>query len=103
MKKSDKITHEVVESVKKLSNLELNKTEIKYLTKQFNQTLFVVDELNEIKTQEVKPTNHVTGLFNVFREDILDKKRILSQEEAISSSCETHNGYFVVKAIFDEK
>ncbi len=103
MKKTDKITSKVVESVEKLSNLEINKTEIEYLTKQFNQTLAVVDELNEVKTEKVKPTNQVTGLSNVFRDDILDKKRILSQKEALSSSSETHEGYFVVKAIFDEK
>ena len=53
-------------------------------------------------TEGVEEISQTTGITNRFREDKVDFKRILSQKEALSNGKLTHNGFFVVKAIFEE-
>lgn len=96
-------TSQTTSSIARLSNLSLDKKEEEYLTKQFNETLKVVDKLDELRTQKTPETSQVTGLKNVFREDKVEKDRILSQEEALSGAKKIHQGYFVVNAIFDNE
>jgi aspartyl-tRNA(Asn)/glutamyl-tRNA(Gln) amidotransferase subunit C len=103
MKKILSITRDLVKTIKTLSRLKIDDKEEIFLTRQFNETLTVVDKLGEIETKGVKPTNQVTGLNNVFRKDLIDKDRILSQKEALGGSKNTHGGFFVVKAILNEK
>ena len=103
MAKKGKITPNIIKKMVKLSKLTITKPEYKYFTKQFNETLNIVNKFNELKTKKVNETSHVTGLINNFREDIVEKDRMLTQEEALSNAKKTHKGYFVVKAIFDEK
>lgn len=101
MNKNKNITSSKVKVIENLSRLIVDVKEKEYFTKQFNETISVVDKLGEIKTENIKPTHQVTGLINVFREDKIDKNRILTQEEALSGSKNTHKGYFVVKAVFE--
>jgi len=96
------ITRDTVSEMVKLSNLKVDKNEEKYFTNQFNETLITIDNLNKLDTKKVPETSHVTGLSNVFREDIIEKDRMLSQKDALSNGKKIYNGYFLVKAIFDE-
>lgn len=86
-----------------LSNLSLNKKEERYLTRQFIKTIKIIDVLNELDTEDVKGTYHVTGLTNVFRQDKVQKDRILTQKQALANAKRVHNFFFVVKGIIDEK
>jgi len=101
--KIKKITKKVVEKMVKLSNLTIENKEIEYFTRQFNETLEIVDKLNNLDTDGVEGTSQVTGLINVFRKDIVEKNRMFSQKEALSNSKNTYKGYFLVKAIFNDK
>lgn len=87
----------------KLSDLSVDANEQTYFTKQFNETLNIIGKLNKLDTKKVPPTNHVTGLSNIFRKDVVERKRMLSQKEALSNAKSSHKGYFVVKAIFNEQ
>lgn len=86
-----------------LSKLPIDPKEQTYFTRQFNQTLKTVDQLSELDTKNTPDTYHVTGLSNITRDDVVEKKSMLSQKEALSNAKQTHKGYFVVKAIFDEE
>jgi aspartyl-tRNA(Asn)/glutamyl-tRNA(Gln) amidotransferase subunit C len=101
MKKNLKVNQDLISVIESLSHLFIEKDEKSYLTRQFNETLTVVDRLGEINTTNINPTNQVTGLINVFRRDEIDKERALTQEDALSGSAHTYKGFFVVKAIFD--
>jgi aspartyl/glutamyl-tRNA(Asn/Gln) amidotransferase C subunit len=101
MKSKSKIKKENVELVERLSKLKVKETD--YYTRQFEETLSVVDEINKLDTKRIAPTNHVTNLKNVYRDDEVDKKRVLSQKEALSGSENTHNGYFLVSAVFENE
>ena len=89
-----------VKHLAKLAQMEVTEKEEKTLEKGFEQTLKVIDQLSELDTSQVKPTSQVTGLTNVWREDKVDKSRMLTQKQALSNAKKTYKGYFVVPAIF---
>lgn len=96
------INETTIRAIAKLSNLSLEPQKQRFFSKQFNETLEAVNTLGKLNTAKVPPTSQVTGIINVTREDIVDTARMLPQKKALSNAKRTHNGYFVVKAIFDE-
>lgn len=97
-----KISDEEINHIAQLANLELSEKELKLLAPQFSSVLDLVSKIKELDTTNIAETSQVTGQENVFREDTVDSKRILTQEEALSNAKNKHNGYFVVDAIFEE-
>lgn len=88
-----------VKHVAKLANLPLSSEEEKKFGGQLDETLKYIESLNEIDTSEVEPTDQVTGLENVLREDKV--RPSLSQENALSNAKSKHNGMFKVKAVLN--
>ena len=86
--------------IAKLANLQISKKEKEKFEKQLIETLNYIDKLNSIDTSNIDPTNQVTNLKNIFREDEI--KPSLSQEEALKNAKSTQNGLFKVKAILEE-
>lgn len=87
-----------VSHIAKLANLPLTKTEEELFSKQLSYTLSYVEQLDEVETKEIEPTAQVTGLINVFREDVITPG--LSQEDALKNAPAQYKGFFKVKAIF---
>ncbi len=79
-----------VKHVAKLANLSVSDEESKKLTSQFEETIKVVDVINELDTTNVDSISQVTRLKNVMRADTIDKDRMLNIGD-----------YFKVKAIFN--
>lgn len=88
-----------VSHVAALANLTLNPAEETKFASQFADTLKTVDLMNELDTSNTLPSFQVTGLSNVTREDVVNKNRVLTQNEALSGAKHVHNGYFVVPAV----
>jgi len=97
------ITSQIVGHIANLANIPVTAEEEKQLAEGFNATLKVVNQLNEIDTTNIEPTHQVTGLVNVFREDVVDEHQMFTQEQALANAKNTHNGYFVVDQILEEK
>ena len=89
-----------VTHVAKLANLSLKPEEKEKFEKQLSEILSYVEKLKEVDTKNVEITSQVTGLENVTRED--ETSLSLTQEEALSNSKSTHNGFFKVKAVLEE-
>lgn len=66
------ISEEDVKRVSKLARIELTGEEIKQFQKQLSDVLGYIEKLNEVNTDNVKPTCHVAGLENKTREDELE-------------------------------
>jgi aspartyl-tRNA(Asn)/glutamyl-tRNA(Gln) amidotransferase subunit C len=94
-----KLTSEEVVHIAKLAKLKLSDEEIKKFQKQLSCIIVFVDELKKINTNNVVPTAQVTGLNNVFRDDVVIPS--LSQEQALSNAQETYKGFFKVKSILE--
>ena len=91
-----------VKHVAKLANLTLISEEGSKFEKQLSDILTYVEKLREVDTKNTEQTAQVTGLENVKREDA-NTQVSLSQDEALSGTKNKHNGFFKVKAIFEEK
>lgn len=92
-----------VKHVAKLANLPLSPQEETVFLQQFTDTLTTVDLINQLDTNNIEPTSQVTGLVNITRPDVINRDRVLSQSAALSQAKHTHNGYFVVPAIFNDQ
>lgn len=90
-----------VTHIAKLANLSLTEEEKKKLSKQLDETLAYVDQLDQVNTDNVQPTSQVTGLENVTREDVAAKS--LTQAQALSNTKNEHKGFFKVKGILDNE
>jgi aspartyl-tRNA(Asn)/glutamyl-tRNA(Gln) amidotransferase subunit C len=93
------ITVKDVQHVAKLARLQLSPEEEATFTEQMNAILQYAEKLNELDTENVKPTTHVLQVSNVMREDAV--KESLSQEEALLNAPEDEDGHFKVPAVLE--
>jgi len=96
-----KITSQDTKHIAKLLHLPLTELEINKLTPQLSAVADYVQVLGDLDLKNTFETNQVTGLKNVFRDDVI--KPSLSQEEALSNAKHTYNGYFVVPATINKE
>lgn len=92
-----------VQRIAKLANIPLTESQLTTLTHAFDQTIEVVDQLQKLNSGSTEPTSQVTGLENIFREDVVDNNRMFTQEQALANAPRSANGFFVVDAIFAEE
>jgi aspartyl-tRNA(Asn)/glutamyl-tRNA(Gln) amidotransferase subunit C len=95
---SDDVSH-----IARLAQIPVTEDEKKELSSGFNTVIKVLDTLNSIDVTNVEPTHQVTGLVNVFREDVVDEKRMFTQEEALENAPSAHDGYFMVDQVIDQE
>ncbi len=91
-----------VQYLAKILQMPVKPAEAKQLQIGFAKTIETVKLLNQLNTTGISPNFQVSGLTNVFREDKIDKKRSLTQAQALANARRTYQGYFVVPAIFYE-
>lgn len=91
-----------VSHIAKLANIPITAAEEQKLEKAFEETLAVVEELQAVDVRDVEPTYQVTGLENVTRQDIIDEKRMFTQEQALANARAQHDGYFVVPQVISQ-
>lgn len=98
-----KLTKKDVAHVAELAKLNLSDSELEKYLKQLSEVLNYINELSEVDTKNVLPTSQTTGLEGVYRSDEIGGKNCLSQDQALSGTNNTYNGYFKVKAILSER
>ena len=96
------LTTRDIARIAKLAKLPLTDEQIEELRKQVGVTVDYVSQIQQLETGNSEETSQVTGLENVFREDVIDSKRTFTQEQALANAKRTHNGFFVVDAVFQE-
>lgn len=98
-----KLTKKDVLHVAKLAKLDLTEKEVEKFTNQLSGIVEFVGQLAEVDVKGVEPTSQTTGLENVYRQDQLNPTQTLTQDQSLSGTDKTHNGYFVVDAILTER
>lgn len=96
-----KFTADDVAHISQLANIPTSPEELQKLADGFTTTMSVVEELNVLDISRAK-TVHMTGLQNVWREDVVDEERMFSQEAATANAQNVYDGYFVVDQIIDQ-
>ncbi len=97
------LTPAQVKKVAKLANLSVTPAQEEKFAGQLTGVLEFMSKIQSLDTESVPETSQVTGLTNVFREDLIDEARMFSQEEALSGAKQTHDGFFMVPAVLDEE
>lgn len=97
------VTASDIDHIARLANIPLTTEQAAELTEQVGVTVAYVSHLSSLDTTGVIETSQVTGMENVLREDIVDEKRMFTQEEALANATRTHNGFFVVDRVLEEK
>ncbi len=101
MNKKIILTKDDVLHIAKLAKLTLSESEVQKFQVQLTEILSYFQKLQEIDTESVVATSHVTGLENIMREDTHVASRLISQSDSISGAKKQHNGLFRVSAIFE--
>lgn len=93
------ISTEDVRHVAKLSRLNLTTAEEETMTGQLNAILHYAEKLNELDTEQVKPTTHVLHVSNVMRDD--EVRESLTHEQVMRNAPEEEDGQFKVPAVLE--
>lgn len=94
-----KLSIEDVEHIAKLSDLQLSASEKEKFAHQLSNVIAYVEELNEVKTQDVEVTSQVTGLTNVAAKDETQKGNMDYEQIAVNAP-KFKNGSIVVPGVF---
>jgi len=94
------LTIDEVRHVAELARLHLTEEEIERYAQQLSAILDYAERLQEIDTSGVPPTPYVLPLQNVMAEDIPQPS--LPNEVALANAPDKANGFFRVRAVFEE-
>ena len=74
------ISDDDVKHLATLSNIQLAEDEAAGLRQDLTNILDYIEQLGELDTANVEPTYQVTGLQNVWRDDIVDDSGVLRED-----------------------
>jgi aspartyl-tRNA(Asn)/glutamyl-tRNA(Gln) amidotransferase subunit C len=92
-----KITPEEVRRVAALANIGLQEHEIEHFSAELDQIVGFVEQLQNVDVEGVVPTDQVTGLVDVWREDTVTPS--LSYDELKLNAPGFQDGHFKVKRV----
>ena len=91
-----KLTREDILKLARLAQLDLSDEEVKKFQNEISAILQYVSQLESVDIKNLPPTNQVTGLTNVMREDKLIDYGITTQQ-LLENVPATSNGLIKVK------
>ncbi len=90
-----------IQHIAKLANLQLTDEQLKKFEQNLSSILDYMQEITKIDLSNVPATARVIDEENILREDEVESS--LSQAEVLKNAPASHDGYFVVNAIFEDK
>lgn len=72
------MTHIPVQQIAKLSNLTLSEAELNKFSKQLDETVEYIENLQELEVENVVPTSSPAGNVNIYFEDGTKNDRTLT-------------------------
>ena len=97
MSEQQKITHEQVRHVAKLSRLALSAEKLDRFTSQLESILEYVAKIDEVDTSGVEPMAHALPVKNVLRDDVV--AGALPVEKVLMNAPETDGAFFKVPKV----
>ena len=82
-----------------LARIHVPEDELEGFTKNLEDIISYVDQLNELNVDKVEPTSHVLNLKNVYRMDEVTPS--LPQADALKFAVESHQGSFKVPRVIE--
>jgi len=94
-----KIEESEIIKVAKLARLELTPEEKDEFSRQLSGIIEYVEKINELDTSKVDAADHIVGLNNVFRKDVV--KDSFKQHDLEKVAPKFEDGYIVVPKIIE--
>lgn len=94
------ISNDEVRHVAELAKLALTDDEVATYAQQLSAILDYADSLKQVDTSHVPPMPHVLPLENMLRDDVPQPS--LSNAAALANAPKQANGFFEVRAVFEE-
>jgi len=95
-----RLTVEEVRHVAELAKLRLTEAEIAQYAEQLSAILEYAQMLQSVDTSDVPPTPYILPLENVMRADVAEPS--LTNTAALANAPDSAEGFFRVRAIFEE-
>ena len=93
-----KLTDEDVLKLARLSRLHITEDEVQRFKDEISAILQYVEQLQDVDLEGVEPTNQVTGLKNVMREDVV-RDYGMTPEDLLKNAPATESGHIRVKRV----
>jgi aspartyl-tRNA(Asn)/glutamyl-tRNA(Gln) amidotransferase subunit C len=93
------ISDDEIEHLADLARLDLGEKEKDELEGDLNEILNLAEKIQDLKTEDVVPTNHVLPLDDVTRED--EVREGPEPSDVLDEAPESSDGYFVVPKVID--
>lgn len=94
------LTLDEVRYVAELAKLRLTDDEVAQYAEQLSAILEYAERVQMVDTSNVPPTPYVLSLENILREDV--PAAGLSNDEALANAPDSTDGFFRVRAVFEE-
>jgi len=94
------ITIDEVKHIAKLSKLDIPDDQLDYYASEINKILDYFKIISEVDTSNVEPLTHITGEYNVVREDIVDE--CIENKKFIDNCPESFGQYIKVPKVLDK-
>ncbi len=91
------ISKDEVKHIAELARVGLSEKDIEKFSKDLSSILDFVEQLKEVDVSEVAPTEHITGLKNRMRDDLVNE--FGNEKEIVKLFPEERNGYDKVKSV----
>jgi len=88
---------EIVRHIARLANLQFTEEEMQVFSRQLSSILVYIDKLNELDTEAIEPTSHVTEMGRAFREDRVVPS--ISVSQALINAPDSREGHFTVPKV----
>ena len=88
-----------VERIAKLARIGLSPEEVSQMSVELGRILEFVDQLQAVDVEGTAPTDQVTGLEDVWREDVV--RPSMPREQLLANAPEQKDGYIVVKRVLN--
>ncbi len=88
---------DAVKKVSKLAKFNLTDEELKTFRKLLSEALDYIEILNELDTSDTEPTSQVTGLNNIFGEDLSSQS--LDSKDALKNAPKVKRDLIVTDAV----
>ena len=87
--------------IAELSRVSFSEEELKTLNSQLNDILNSIGILSEADTENVEATRHISGISNVYRDDLSTES--MSREQVLDNAPLSQEGYVRVRGVFDDE
>ena len=91
------INSEEIRRLAALANIGLNDDQVESFATEIDQIIGFVEKLSSVNTDDVEPTDQVTGLVDVWRED--EVKKGLNYDQIQLNAPDWEDGHFKVRRV----